>query len=216
MHFSRGRLKRLGLAHGAFKPVSYYDYYEEYLELDPNEITNVLELGIHEGGSLLMWRDFFPTARIFGVDLGGNVTFEGIDRIHTLQADQTDGVAIGGFLVSHGVETLDLIVDDCSHIGLQTKQSFELLFDDFLKPGGHYVIEDWGTGYWQHWADGADLKEPDARLEMEGVFQSHLHGIPGFIKQLVDRIEMFDSLVITGPFVVAKKRTISKLDSEKQ
>ena len=46
-----------------------------------------------------------------------------------------------------GKTPLDLIIDDCSHYYPQTKACFEGLFG-YLKPGGKYVIEDWG---WTHW-----------------------------------------------------------------
>ncbi|HYX42220.1 MAG TPA: hypothetical protein VE821_11005, partial [Pyrinomonadaceae bacterium] len=49
----------------------------------------------------------------------------------------------------------DVIIDDCSHIGVLARVSFWHLFERHLKPGGFYVIEDWGTGYWDDWVDGA-------------------------------------------------------------
>jgi len=36
-----------------------------------------------------------------------------------------------------------------------TRRSFWHFFQHHLKPGGLYVIEDWGTGYWSDWPDGA-------------------------------------------------------------
>jgi len=42
----------------------------------------------------------------------------------------------------------DIIIDDCAHIGELAKTSFWHLFLNHLKPGGHYAVEDWGTGYW--------------------------------------------------------------------
>ena len=48
----------------------------------------------------------------------------------------------------------DIIIDDCSHIGELTRISFWHLFDNHLKPGGIYVIEDWSTGYWDSFFDG--------------------------------------------------------------
>jgi hypothetical protein len=52
----------------------------------------------------------------------------------------------------------DIIVDDASHIGEFTKQSFWYLFDNHLKPGGLYVIEDWCTGYFDGYPDGKQMK----------------------------------------------------------
>jgi SAM-dependent methyltransferase len=207
MHFSGGRLKALGAKHHAFKHAYFYDHYERYLAVDPNAVANVLELGIHEGGSLLVWMEFFPQAEIFGVDLR-LVTLPGDNpRVHQLQADQTDAEAIGNFLRSNGVESLDIVIDDCSHVGYLTKQSFLFLFENFLKPGGYYIIEDWHTGYWETWPDGAALAEPDPEGEPRGIFASHDRGMPGFIKQLIDRADEFESIVITGAFVVVKKQS---------
>lgn len=207
MHFARGRLKLLGAKYHAFKHAYYYDHYEVHVALDPDEVTSVLELGIHEGGSLLVWAEFFPRAQIFGVDLGPIRSAVDHPRIHQLQANQTDTAAIGSFLRSNGVESLDVIIDDCSHLGIPTKQSFWYLFETFLNQGGYYVIEDWRTGYWDSWPDGAALAQSNNISEASGIFTSHQHGVPGFIKQLIDRSDEFESLVVTAAFVVVKKQT---------
>lgn len=41
-----------------------------------------------------------------------------------------------------------------TEIGVLARASFWHLFDNQLKSGGMYVIEDWGTGYWDKWLDG--------------------------------------------------------------
>ena len=53
-----------------------------------------------------------------------------------------------------------IIIDDCSHIGEFTALSFWHLFDRHLKPGGLYVIEDWGTGYMRGTPDGKAYVPP--------------------------------------------------------
>ncbi|MDQ6652302.1 MAG: hypothetical protein M3Y84_06125 [Acidobacteriota bacterium] len=52
-------------------------------------------------------------------------------------------------------EGFDVIIDDCSHIGELTRISFWHLFQNHLKPGGLYVIEDWSASYWDSWFDGS-------------------------------------------------------------
>jgi hypothetical protein len=42
---------------------------------------------------------------------------------------------------------LDVIIDDASHVYRNTRRTFEIAFP-LLRPGGTYVIEDWG---WAHW-----------------------------------------------------------------
>jgi SAM-dependent methyltransferase len=207
MILPRGRLAHLGRSHKAFKPAFYYDHYETHLAVDPNEVTGLLELGVRDGGSLLMWRDVFPAAQIFGVDLNPASVADETARVHQIQANQTDGDTIGAYLRARGVNELDVIIDDCSHIGSVTKQSFWYLYNTFLKPGGYYVIEDWGTGYWESWIDGAERVEPDPATEAAGIFLSHGHGIPGFVKQLIDCTKIYQSLVVTEAFVIIKKQS---------
>jgi hypothetical protein len=58
-----------------------------------------------------------------------------------------------------------------------------------LKPGELFFIEDWGTGYWDDWPDGAHFQEfPETVFQntLPKRLPSHDFGMVGFIKQLVD------------------------------
>jgi 23S rRNA U2552 (ribose-2'-O)-methylase RlmE/FtsJ len=49
---------------------SYGESYDEIFEnFDYNDNINFLEIGIQKGGSLVAWRDYFPNANIFGIDI---------------------------------------------------------------------------------------------------------------------------------------------------
>lgn len=65
-------------------------------------------------------------------------------------------------------------------LGKLTRETFNHLFDQHLKPGGVYVIEDWGTGYWDSW--------PDGKKVVPGV--PHNEGMVGFVKELIDEAGM--------------------------
>jgi hypothetical protein len=52
--------------------------------------------------------------------------------------------------------------------------AFDTLFPH-IRPGGFYVVEDWGTGYWPNWPDG-ELPQSS----------NHLAGMVGLVKQFVD------------------------------
>jgi glycosyltransferase involved in cell wall biosynthesis len=80
----------------------------------------------------------------------------------------------------------DIIIDDASHIGELTRKSFWHLFENHLKPGGLFVIEDWGTGYWDSWVDGKHYNNK----------KHHLAGMVGLVKELVDECGIED---ITDP-----------------
>ncbi len=206
----------------------YDPLFSDYVDKE----VNLLEVGVLEGASLLLWRDYFPKGHIFGVDLNIPPQLEGEDRIRLFRGSQTDtaflsqvaGEARGGF---------DIIIDDASHIGIFTKVTFWHLFENHLRPGGLYVIEDWGTGYWAGWPGGAAynnrLRNAALKLlERLGAwkgdyFYNHSFGMVGLVKQLVDeqghaelsaggpmrrpdRDCKFQSVTVTAPMVIIKKK----------
>jgi cephalosporin hydroxylase len=135
--------------------IEYLKYYDPIFEPWLEKRVDILELGIFKGGSLLLWKDYFPKGNIVGVDINLPTNFPPIDRIRIFKGYQDDPA----FLTSVANQTApygyDFIIDDASHIGELSKKSFWYLFDNHLKPGGIYAIEDWGTGYWNEWPDGS-------------------------------------------------------------
>jgi hypothetical protein len=47
---------------------SYLDLYYSLLHKKKYTAQNILEIGIHIGGSIKLWYDFFPNAKIYGLD----------------------------------------------------------------------------------------------------------------------------------------------------
>jgi hypothetical protein len=99
-------------------------------------------MGIHgnPGGSLRIWRDYFPNAHIVGADIDPSVLFYE-DRIQTFLLDQTCTVSIAELWMKFPNTKFDLMVDDGLHLpeaGITLlKNSIQMLQDD-----GVYIIED--------------------------------------------------------------------------
>ena len=182
----------------------YIDYYERNFESLRELPLRLLELGVLKGGSLLTWEEYFPRATIVGLD-EDEVVLEGKhERIRTYQGKQEDTALLSRIGGESAPEGFDIIIDDASHIGALARASFWHLFDHHLKPGGIYAIEDWGTGYWQSWPDGAEFRaQPEsprslgsrisakfARVDPQ--FSRHNFGMVGLIKELVDECGMED------------------------
>ena len=54
----------------SFKWEKYFDVYEEYFTKFRDKNITFVEIGIYNGGSLKVWRDFFgPKSRIIGIDI---------------------------------------------------------------------------------------------------------------------------------------------------
>lgn len=134
---------------------AYFRNYERMFGPLTHRPVRLLELGVNQGGSLQLWRDYFPKGIVAGIDITPVRVADRSGRIHVYQGLQQDTELLDRVRAESAPEGFDIIIDDCSHIGEFTALSFWHLFDHHLKPGGIYVIEDWGTGYMHGWPDGA-------------------------------------------------------------
>ena len=166
----------------------YLRWYDAAIGDAWERVTAVLELGVHRGGSLELWRDYFPNARIIGID--SDVSAARVaDRtgIEIFEARQDDAGKLREIAARAAPDGFDLIVDDAAHVASLAEASFRTLYDAHLKPGGLYVIEDWGTGYVDDWPDGRRIRPRRfPRFGAKVPIHSHMHGLVGFIKKLID------------------------------
>jgi hypothetical protein len=132
----------------------YLRRYEDYFRPLLDQEIKLLELGIYKGGSLLLWRDYFEKGIIVGLDLNPITLDDSSGRIRVYQGMQQDTALLDQMARDNAPDGFDVIIDDCSHIGELTRISFWHLFDNHLRTGGLYVIEDWSTGYWDSFFDG--------------------------------------------------------------
>lgn len=132
---------------------SYTPYYFEVFSPIKNSVKKVLEIGIgghkylHKieefnpilGGSLKMWRDFFPNAMIYGIDIDpGTMISE--DRIQTFECSQSDKRQLRGLLKKIGSD-IDIVIDDGSHNPRDQIRTCRFLMPR-LKKDVIYIIED--------------------------------------------------------------------------
>lgn len=122
---------------------SYLEVYDELFEPYRESANAVLEIGVCNGGSIALWNDYFPRARIVGLDLtearSAKDLLHNRDRCDYVIADAyTDGTVDS---LSSRYGQFDIIVDDGPH----TLESFLFVAREYpklLKQGGVLVIED--------------------------------------------------------------------------
>ena len=68
----------------------YLRSYEEYFRPLLDKPVKLFELGIYKGGSLLLWRDYFPSGVIVGLDLNPVTLDDPSGRIRVYQGMQQD------------------------------------------------------------------------------------------------------------------------------
>ncbi len=123
-------------------------WYNFYFERIRNRKLNILEIGIAGGGSLNMWRNFFPNSKIYGVDINRKKLEENKKSLRGIKVfigDQSDETFMADICESIP-EGLDIIIDDGSHMNNHQIFSFKYLFNR-MNSGGIYVIEDVHTSY---------------------------------------------------------------------
>lgn len=119
----------------------YYDYMKDYKDED----FNFLEIGIANGTSLKMWKEFFTKAQIHAMDIVDYKKYQ-TNRVHIHRADQTKRDQLKRVV---GDLKFTFIVDDGGHMMGQQQISLGCLFSS-LKSGGFYFIEDLHTSYWPY------------------------------------------------------------------
>ncbi len=184
----------------------------------------VLEIGIQNGGSLQIWREFLPKgSQIVGVEINPQAAdLELGERIVVHIADATDKIALDTVL---GEQIFDVIVDDGSHLSAHMIASFELCFDR-LAPGGVYFIEDVHCSYLTDFGGG--LRKDGSAIEYfkdlaDAINVDHFEAdavtnLPseelGRLKKLghsVANVSFYDSVIVIRKLHGSRKETFSRV-----
>ncbi|SRR6266567_482201 len=134
------------------KWMHYFEIYERHLSRFRSTEVNVVEIGVYQGGSLQMWKQYFgPLASIWGIDVNPRCRQFEEDRVRILIGDQADR----GFLatVANAVGPIDVLIDDGGHTMRQQRATFEVLFPR-ISPTAVYICEDMHTSYWREYGGG--------------------------------------------------------------
>lgn len=134
-----GALDELAVRCGTDKSSRGHGYmgaYQTYLEPYRARPSVLIEIGVGSGGSLRMWREWMPRARVYGIDIAPEVAAR---DAHVFIGDQADEGFLLGVLAATGAP--DVVIDDGGHMSSQMIASFRTLFPR-LRAGGLYVVED--------------------------------------------------------------------------
>jgi hypothetical protein len=206
-------LPRLFLTHkgrAARKKVHYFDIYDSYFSKYRGTKVRILEIGVCEGGSLELWRDYLgPDATIFGIDVNPGCTTL-VDAPNQVRiGSQQDAAFLRSVIEEMGAP--DIVIDDGSHVGSDQRAAFETLFP-LVREGGLYVIEDTNTSYWR--AYGGGYGKPGTAVDLAKRLIDDLHGwyhtkpratvARGWIKAL----HVYDALVLVEKAKASRPGTI--------
>ena len=166
-------LNDIGVKYGADKSSIFHNYLDFYQEQLPDQsfTGRLLEIGVMDGLSMKMWREYYPNAEIVGIDIKPDMASYmhnsdwGVpESVKLITADGTkkaDMQPLGKF---------DIIIDDGSHYWAEQQKSFDILYKQQLNPGGVYILEDLWTSHIDYYANAKiNTLEYLERLEKKGM-----------------------------------------------
>jgi hypothetical protein len=129
----------------SIKHTNYFDVYDKLLTRFVGEAITFVEIGILDGGSLFMWRDFLgKNARIIGVDLNPEATKWREHGFEIFIGDQSSSQFWVDFFGEFG--DIHVLLDDGGHRNDQqiitTRSALPHILD-----GGLIIIEDTQTSF---------------------------------------------------------------------
>lgn len=124
---------------------SYLELYESLLSSKKETAKNVLEIGVHVGGSIKLWKDYFTNATIRGLDVIGieNVIDEvrSNDRVILhMNTNAYDNTFFTNEFVNKNIK-FDFMIDDGPHT-LESQMQFVAMYSQIMTDDGILIVED--------------------------------------------------------------------------
>jgi len=181
------------------KWLHYFDIYERHLESFKDKSPTILEIGVFGGGSLEMWKYCFgKNTKVIGLDIKSGCKQHEQKDIEIFIGSQDDQNIINNIFTKY--PSIDIVVDDGSHIMNHMIKSFNLIYPK-INDNGVYIVEDTHTCYLKEYGGG--LGNPGtfiefAKKKIDEINAVHTKGkinLTNFTKS-TDYISFYDSVVV--------------------
>jgi len=147
---------------------AYTYFYDLILSSMKYDNLKFVEIGVFNGASIRMWRDYFSKAKIYGLDINESSlqTIKDLDNVVGLNINQESRKELLDFAEEHG--PFDIILDDGGHTQEQQQTSFACLFP-YLAPGGLYILEDLEGPYGGYFNNHSEAPDDDIFVALESL-----------------------------------------------
>ncbi len=179
---------------------NYFDIYDRHFSRFRNKEVVLLEIGVSQGGSLQMWKEYFgDKAKIYGIDINPKCKKLEEKNIEILIGSQSDKEFLR--TVKKSIPKIDILIDDGGHTMRQQIVSYKELFEH-IKNDGIYLCEDLHTSYCLGYGGGH--KRQNTFIEYSKNFIDYLNAFHSEQKSLkvnsftksVDSLHYYDNILI--------------------
>jgi hypothetical protein len=129
-----------GTKRGATDGHYYTQIYDELFAPYQRLKFPLFEIGVREGHSLNMWKEFFPHAVVYGIDISTDCSKLVDERTHIEIINQNDQKGLDMLFTRWAINPF-IVIDDGSHNCSDIIASLEIVMK-YLAHGGFYCIED--------------------------------------------------------------------------
>lgn len=182
------------------KWLHYFDIYDTHFKRFRNKEVTILEIGVSQGGSLQMWKNYFgPNAKIYGIDINPQCKTLEEENIQIFIGSQADRTFLKQ--IKSIIPPIDILIDDGGHTMQQQIITFKELFGH-IKKDGVFLSEDLHTSYWLKYGGG--YKRRGTFIEYSKTFIDFLNAyhseqrklkVNAFTKS-VNSIHYYDSIIV--------------------
>lgn len=196
------------------KWLHYFDIYDFWFKKYKNQPVVILEIGVYQGGSLNMWRDYFgEKAQIYAVDINPLCKQFETENTKIFIGSQEDRAFLRD--VKNKIPPVDILIDDGGHTMRQQIITFEELYES-VKSDGIYLCEDLHTSYWK--SHGGGLQRKNSFIEYSKKFIDSINAWNSRSKYFsIDEITKSTySLHYYPSILVIEKKTMTPPRSQKK
>ena len=191
----------------------YFEVYDRHFNRFRNQEIVVLEIGVDQGGSLQMWKNYFgDKAKIYGIDINPKCKEYEEDNIQIFIGSQSDKRFLEE--IKSSIPPIDILIDDGGHTMKQQIITFDMLFEH-IKEDGVYLCEDLHTSYWLNYGGGYKRRGTYIEYSKHLIDQLNAwHSRQSFFLKVNDFTRTVNSMHYYDSMLVIEKRKREKPHSE--
>lgn len=180
----------------SIKHTSYFHVYEKLLAPYRGTAFTFVEVGVYNGGSLFMWRDFFgPQARIIGVEFNPDAKTWESEGFEIHIGDQSDPSFWETFYAEVG--QIDVMLDDGGHSNEQQIVTVVKAAEN-VRNGGLIIVEDTHTSYMKQFGNPSRYSFMNFAFDVVNSINNRFPAIRSSENSLageISSVEFFESIV---------------------
>ena len=174
----------------------YFPIYEKLFEKYKNKPITFVEIGILDGGSLEIWKNYFgKNSRIIGIDNNPECKKFENEKFEIYIGSQSDPIFWQNFY--NKVGPIDILLDDGGHTN---EQQIITLIESIknINNGGIHIVEDVHSSYQKHYGNPYKYSFINFSKKTVDDINSNFPNLKNFnfsLKKNVYSIEFFESIV---------------------